>query len=116
MSPAKKPTTPAPTTDVTPEAALQAIEVEIAKAGGMWAKGPRVFACKTAGQRLANALQELHAAEAHAKALRDGMTQLVQDAINAVAGVLTPTKAKATPASQANGSTPDGGTAKGVQS
>jgi hypothetical protein len=79
---------------LTPETVLARIESELVKAGGMWAKGAKAFNLKTAGQRLHNALAEVQAAEAHAKALRDGMAALIAEGIAAINGTMAPKKTK----------------------
>jgi hypothetical protein len=79
---------------LTPEVVLARIESELVKAGGMWAKGAKAFNLKTAGQRLHNALAEVQAAEAHAKALRDGMAALIAEGIAAINGTTAPKKTK----------------------
>lgn len=94
MSPVKPKTQPTPTTDVTPESAMDALQRELT-ALGVFGGGQRRQALMVAGQRLHKALEELKAAEAHAAALRAGMTQLTQDAIDAVAGVAKPKAPKA---------------------
>lgn len=87
MSPAKKPATP--TTDVTPEQAMSAIERTITEMG-VFGGGQRRQALLVSGQRLYKALNELKAAEAHAAELRAGMAGLVGEALNAINGTTTP--------------------------
>jgi hypothetical protein len=87
----------APTVDatITPEHVLSQVEIELTKAGGLWAKGAKAFALKTAGQRIHNALAEVRAAEEHAAALRANMTALIKEGLDAINGVMPPSKAKA---------------------
>lgn len=115
MSPAKKPAVSAPTSDVTPESAMDAINRELTTLG-IFGGGQRRQALMVAGQRLHKALAELQSAEAHAKALRDGMAQLTKEAVDAVAGIVAPKapKAQATGANGADASTPTTSTG-GVQ-
>lgn len=81
-----------PASDVTPEQALAALERTIAANGGMWAKGQRVNACRIAGQRLANHIEELNALRARLAEMETGGASLVQEALQAVAGTTPPVK------------------------